>query len=71
MCDIAQGDYILHYYTKKGTKIKDLTEVHKGSRMDAKEIGEETIESQGPDPVVHSYTIDMRMFNSLDGDKFE
>jgi len=70
MNDTQTGDYIIQYYTKRGKKQKDFTEVHTGSLMESKELGEETIESQGKDPLIHSFTIDKRIVNSLDKEKY-
>jgi len=67
---ISTGDYIIQYYTAKGSKLKELKESHSGGLMEAKEMGEETIESQGANPMVHSFSVDLRVFNSLDPNKF-
>jgi len=70
MNDTQTGDYIIQYYTKQGKKQKDFTEVYTGSLMESIELGEENIESQGANPMIHSFSVDLRVFNSLDPNKF-
>ena len=56
------GEYIIEYYSEKGKKLKDHTEIAK-SFIDAKEAGSD-IEFVIDE--VDSFTIDLRMFNSKD-----
>ena len=62
------GEYLIKYYTRVGSKIPELTETAL-SIMAAKEMAEETIIieealNSGHNPV--SFTVDRRVYNSLD-----
>jgi len=66
---IESGEHLIQFYTKKGAKIKDLTEVTSQGLIDAKEIAEETIiieKALESEMQPASFTIDRRIFNSLD-----
>ena len=69
---IEQGDYVTYFYTNKGAKIKDLTEVTTLGLEDAKEMGEETIiieHTLDHEPKPETFTIDRRIYNSADEGK--
>ena len=59
---IETGNYIIQYYTEKGQKLKDITELAT-SYMDAKAAGSDIKFAREE---VDSFTIDLRMFNSKD-----
>jgi hypothetical protein len=66
MSDIGTGQYIIIYYTKKGAKLRDLTEYPENLQA-AKEIGDESVAcTNGVWDEVASYTVDRRLHNSLD-----
>ena len=62
------GDYIIQYYSDIGSKIKNLTETS-DSLTDSINMAEETIiveEAIGKEVIPKSFTVDRRVFNSLD-----
>ena len=64
--EVETGEYIITYYTRKGAKLRSITETA-DTYISAREIGEESIASQEEDWLhATSYTIGRRMYNSLD-----
>lgn len=68
---VNTGDHIIHFYTEKGEKIKNLTEVCNGGLLESKELAKDVIEIERTldkpiQPV--SITIDRRIYNSKDED---
>lgn len=64
---IKAGQYIIQYYNRVGTKIKDLTGPS-DTYTNSKEMGEETIAlaEEGEDVKPTSFTVDRRLYNSMD-----
>jgi len=64
---IKTGVYIIQFYSRVGTKMKDLVE-YSDSLMDAVEAGDDVLilEESNEDCRATSYTIDRRTYNSLD-----
>ena len=59
------GEYIIQYYSRKGTKLKDLTETAE-CLLYAEDLAKETLHM---DSLAKSYTIDLRLQNSMDSPK--
>jgi peroxiredoxin len=62
------GSYVVYFFNRYGTKLKDLTEFA-DSVMAAKELGQEILTTSNEIVKLHkpvSFAIDRRIYNSLD-----
>jgi len=57
------GEYVISVHNKYGEKMKDLTTIEAGGLIASKEVGEALVASEKK---AKSFSIDRRVFNSLD-----
>lgn len=64
---LETGEYLIQFYNRVGARIKDISEVET-TLTGAREAGEDTIilEEIYKDSRAVSFTVDRRIFNSLD-----